>query len=309
VETMIKPLAFDLNGSHPASPRLQSAPQWIDPTTAGAWLEECRFPKQRKLRGWHVDRLAHALISGEFEPGTLVFHHVNGDAYLTDGQHRLAAIHKSGIGTTMVVSRWLGSNMERASASYFRTDQGAKRSYGDVTRCSDVSGEYGLSDFQVGQISGAGMLVEIGFTRGNTVNERLYLASPDNRVKAAAKWADTGRLYYDLLKGCDAELSKRLCKRAVMAAALVTLDDCPDLARRFWSEVAGNDGLARHSPQQALVLMLMSGRRGSPGGSGIATEARCIAKCWNAFVQGRTLGQVKVYDNTLPFQLLKTRFK
>lgn len=301
-----------LNGRNPEGMTRDTRAEMVSPDQASCWLERYPFPHQRKLREWHVQELMGALQRGEFEPGLISFHYVDGTPMLTDGQHRLSAIARSGIGTVLDVARVYNATLEEAEAAYRRIDQGNKRSPGETIAGSGLVEETGLSLFSLNLIGAAALLIHQGFgVGGRNVAERIEARNMDLRLELTRHWLDIGTDYLNLLKGGEKEVAKRMITKGCMAVGMVTLRDCPEKAEAFWNTVAQNDGLARNTPEYILARLLSANITTNRGSSSsyAAILSRQVAACWNDHFDGKNRTFVRKLDPTQPIRIKGVKLK
>lgn len=148
----------------------------ISPELAEGILETCNH-NNRTLRPNNVNAIAQAIQSGEW----VVTH--QGIAFsksgrLLDGQHRLAAIVKAGIGVEMVVVRGLSDE----AAVFFGIDIGVRRSTADQLREDRRATEVArlLSRITYGSNTSASQVLEVLNCGVREVHESLVNACPSN---------------------------------------------------------------------------------------------------------------------------------
>lgn len=108
----------------------------ITPDIAEVWLKQNTH--NREIRDQKVDKWAHAMSAGQWRlNGQTICFDPNG--ILVDGQHRLAAVVKSGVTIQSVVVR--GINME----TQITVDTHTPRSFGDVLKWRGESAPVGLA--------------------------------------------------------------------------------------------------------------------------------------------------------------------
>lgn len=102
----------------------------VTPEMAAEWLTA--NTRNRLLRKRRVDSLVHDIEAGNFTltPDAVAF---DANGTLINGQHRLAAIERSGIAQQMIVAWGL------PQAAFDATDDGLKRSLGDSLRLRGVA--------------------------------------------------------------------------------------------------------------------------------------------------------------------------
>ena len=111
------------------------APEWVEitPQLARDWLRDTNL-HNRRLNMGHVDALARDMGAGHWRPtGNSISFGIDADGreVLLDGQHRLAAISRSGVTVLFLVVR--GLPMESQAA----TDIGRHRTFADALNLAD----------------------------------------------------------------------------------------------------------------------------------------------------------------------------
>lgn len=123
-----------------ASPPVGASVQVVTPELAKEWLSPPVHVLNRTIVRNRVDYFTHLIESGQFgftgEPIQFSGWLANGTAQLRNGQHRLAAIARTGRPQTMLVVEGIDPGM----MPYL--DTGAKRSFADVLTLDGVSNSH-----------------------------------------------------------------------------------------------------------------------------------------------------------------------
>jgi hypothetical protein len=277
----------------------------VNADLAREWLSTSAFDGQRNVKWRNVEALSNRHETGDFFPGNLTMVRVQeGPWRITDGQHRLSVVAKTGIPALFTIARYIVASEDDLRRIYMRTDWSAgARSQRDAMRAHDLSGLTGLPIAQANHLASAMTMLATGFEMAH--GTRHIPLTPDQREDAALAWGEYAVLFYAAIAGADLPMSNRLCSSAIMAMGLVTIRHTGGTGEDFWRQVADNDGLAKGSPAHTLVqyLLLTAGRRPLQH-----VVARSVASCWNAHATGRRLSHIRPTDPALPIAIRGTPF-
>ena len=270
--------------------------RWLEVTPALAmrWLTHAAYERQRPVRERHVALLADAIANGEFESGRISFVRVGKQRFLVDGQHRLAAIARAGVGVSMEVGERTVATMEDVHRIYARTDRGLGRATPDVLKARGLFDDSALSRTMVLKASSACGLIITGFEPLGKANTAT--ASTDIRAAVLADWLPAAEAYAAFIAGATDALKRRLVSSPIMAVGMVTSRYAEDRAAEFWGRLAADDGLRAGEPEHTLARYLVGNPVGARGATGYA---RVAAAAWNAAYAGREWGKVVVKDEAL----------
>lgn len=272
--------------------------QSFTPAIAEKWLTDYQLPEQRERREWWVNQLADRMRKGKFRASTIKLAHVNGKAYLLDGQHRLAAVVKADGHGGLIDFNVLHVPMHSLSDAiweYIGTDDNLPRHMKDLIKVSQIAAKARLSPARLKEMAGALVLLATGFQMhriGTGGSSWDFLKDRDLKLRAILQWAGEGRAYFECMEGASTKLVQKLRQSSRLAVGLVTFRHRPVEAEQFWSRTAANDGLRKGDPCKVLVDLLLEGHEGaykSPIG-----DSRRVAVCWNAYIEGRSLDYAKV---------------
>lgn len=233
--------------------------QKVTPAIAQDWLTYNTL--NRPLSEKTVAKYAEIMRSGNWKPNgdTVAF---SVDNTLLDGQHRLAAIVKSGVTLEMIVV----NNLEK---DVFSTkDTGRKRSGADVL---GILGEQNASTV-------AAVLVKV---------VHYYAGCAHLNNVLAVDYPEALNRYPEVREICKNYQLRSLCRFAssILAAYVVCWHVDPTEAEEFFARVADGIGLNADSPERILREQLL---RMNDGGTKGRTAAMAWAiKAWNAKRQGR----------------------
>ncbi len=269
---------------------------YVTPEIAEEWLTRC-FDRQRSLRTGHVAMLARAMDRGEFEETTITFAVCGGEWHLTDGQHRLHAIIRSG------KAQWLGvlfkfvNDAQRIADAYVRTDAQLARTLSDRARAHGGAKEAQLSETQYLCLLRAVTLIMAGFQARPTEEQLAALRSAEAKIQFAEEWTKEAAEYRSLTAGATTNLGPKCWNGATMSVALVTLRHTPEKAKEFWQRVAHDDGLAAGTPEKRLVEFLLTQRMLRKERE---IDCRRVAHCWNAYVWNKNTRGIHIADAKEP---------
>lgn len=267
----------------------------IGPEEAKRYLETAEYPKQRRLKKFHVDEYAHYMREGVWKPNTVIkFNVVDDVLFLIDGQHRLAAIVETGLPQQFILVTEYVDSLDTLAHNYVWTDVGLARNNVDVTRALGLDEKFGTAAHRISKVRTAARIIRNGHrsvshcTREDVLDRRSFEMDIE-------EWGLTACRYYALFdsKHIRNGMSKYMQMPTVMSVALPTMRYAPASveAPAFWQSVFKNDGLRATSPEHALASLL---QRTSPNVEGIDEFIRKVAGCWNAYFRHEP-GHVKVY--------------
>lgn len=267
----------------------------VTPEIAQAWLAAHIFDGQRKIRPSHVSHLADQMKSGDFLPyTTLEFVFSNGQKHLTDGQHRLAAVVRSGIAQPFIVVERVAQNDDDVGMIYGLTDINLRRTISDMTSAIHLDSETGLSRTQLNELGACTIFMSLGFHRPKT--RHVHRRSLIDAIRENAEYAKS---YYEIIAGCSSHVRHALGRSATLAVAVVTYkyayEKYGERIDEFWKGAAFDDGLRtgdprKHAYEHFLSATMPTGgtRKLRRGGQVVSADdsARFVATCYNKFIQG-----------------------
>ena len=217
---------------------------------------------------------------------TLKFAIQNVTPILIDGQHRLRAIVASGVPMQFTVQLLKVANQAEIERAYSTIDSGKKRLPGD--KMGAIDKELGLRRPDCKVLNSAVGVLLLGFKPlGPADPVELHIIAKDAEgLKGEMKlWAAAMHLMLACLAKAPRSNAHLFLRASVLAVALVTLRDQPEMAIRFWTAAAFDDGLRAGQPEKALLYWLRSNVVSlSPR---LQHEAAIV--CWNKFLQGKKL--------------------
>ena len=278
--------------------RIESSDQMaVNPEMAREWLNENDFSRQRNLRPQHRDNLVREILEGRFIQGTQVhFAQYRGGKILVNGQHTLSAIEKSGRPVTLSVLVSTTESMDEVAELYSRHDNHLSRSLMDAIKARDLHNRIGLTLRQAGKVAGA-----IRFIRNDFGRLKGNIPRQDVLVEIEG-WEEEGNAFFETIAGAPNMDVSLFSKASVLSLGLTTLRHQEEKARKFWRQVAFDDGTKRGDPRKTLreFLLLTREKRGPViRGENVVTPAyiaRSVATAWNAFFSNKALTRIHVYD-------------
>ena len=281
----------------------------VTPKMAREWLRQNIFERQRNMRPHHRDNLVKEIQAERFIQGTQIhFVRCDGERFLVNGQHTLSAIEKSVIPVTLSILISDADTMEEVAELYSRHDNHLSRSILDAIRARDLHSQIGMSLDHARRVAGAVRFISSGFRRSDTNISR------EDVLAEIRDWEEEGSAFFDAIK--KGHMAQSLITKApILSMALVTLRHQEVAARKFWIQVARDDGLHRGDPRKALheFINMTRVRHGAfVRGTSVVTQAytaRAVAAAWNAFFSKKSLTRIHVYDPDREILIKGTPYK
>lgn len=256
----------------PPPPVLDIKTMLVTPEQASKWLrnnaDDNRGQRKLKIEGYARDMKAGRWhLSGD----TIKF---TSDGVLIDGQHRLEAVVKAGVGVYMVVV----FNVDRAAMGVI--DTGAARTFADSLRGLQISNRNDVAAV-VRRVSVWERGNRMGKGGDNPTHEELqerFAADPQAFVTAAARGVDCSKA--------------RICSAGAASTAFYLFSRInAEEAHQFFDKLLTGANLA---PKEAILTVrerLIRSRR--PGGRDdrldVPEQLALLIRGWNAFREKRTL--------------------
>ena len=263
----------------------------VTPELAREILATMEYGRQRRIRTDHVMLLARELARGTFKPCTIEINTLGDRKYLIDGYHRLHAIIEAGIGSELIMIERRVDSMDQVDSNYAIIDTGLVRTGVDRAKAHDLAGRFGLNQRITTSLGGAVAVIAGDFDFDpNDPRVRDVVRSDNVRISTMEHWLPEMHRFtrlLDTLKDPNSQRNRRKFRAAgALAIILVTLRYRTETAEKFWSAVIENDGLRREQPERVLADFLET----TPVNQvGQRLFVRSIARCWNAFMEGKTL--------------------
>lgn len=276
----------------------------VTPDLADQIIADMRYEGQRRLDLAHVAELAAALLRGAMAAGSqIAFVRYKGKLYLINGQHRIHAVSRSRRPLEFQVLIVDCASEADIARHYFTFDRMAKhRSDGDVLASQRVASRYGISATMAKAVWAALPLIQHRFDRLEALQDPNR-RDDDLRLFQAEPWWSLAAEMQEILAVAPNHVRKRLVSSQGVSVSLVLLKHQPVAARAFLGGIAADDGLRRTDPRKALLIDL--GRRRWVNGT--LDGCLILSYAWNAYVEGRSIGHLKVVENAR-FRLAGTPF-
>lgn len=246
----------------------------VNPELARVWLD--RNAANRNLRAGHVSKIARSMALGEFAfVGDPI--RIAKSGRLLDGQHRLAAVEKSGTTQVMLVI----TGLEEDTQQYM--DIGKIRSAADAIKLAFPDKKY--TD-KWGSI--ARLLIK--WDAGDLPSNILAPSSPeiiafidDNEAELERAVNASVAVRRGLQEGSGAA-----CGAAFYLAEKVDAT----LAHDFWRRLATGAGIEQGEPVYVLREALL--RRRKDQRWTVVEEVAAYVRCWNLTRQGKSLNRLQL---------------
>ena len=288
---------------------IRTSEQTITPERAARLLQHCAYPLQRKLWNGHVQYLATAMRHREFYPSPIHVCALSSDpdnAFLVDGQHRLAAIVECGIPQKVFLIESEVDTEQELGRLYASIDRGRARGNREVIR-PIIGDEAPSSDVAI--VSSAALFAESGFTNRRTNTVGYDLKSPFARVEKYRQWEDEYEMIKDSLSGASKSTYVAFKRVPLLSVFLVTGRYQCLRTKELLEQIAANDGLKKLSPAWQMVNTILPRKVYSNEG-GWPDYARQVASVWNAHYRGdEQLARVQTRAPHLGMLLLGTPYK
>lgn len=276
------------DGRMQASQGLVSYAVDVTPLVAQKLLE-LNFDHNRKLRKANVSDFAVLIENGEFFPGSQVRIGSHKGYYtLLDGQHRLTAIAQTGCPQPMVITVVDIQTATGVREDYARLDtNGQRRTMGDALFSLDAQDSI---VFEHSKLTALGSAVRL-LLGGNTLSSQSLKKVPK---MAIYRWIKKNNEPISALRECVGTgmvgTTRGIIKSPVLSVALATFECAPrDKAVGFWRQVVEDDGLGKSDPRKKLHEFLA---RPMSGGKASLVAQAVTARCWNAYVSGKSMGNL-----------------
>lgn len=253
----------------------------VDPEKARAWLQ--KNAKNRKIRYWHVDRLAKVMLDGKWSLNgqTISF---SSDGTLLDGQHRLLAVVQSGVTIQTVVS--FGVDDPNAFKTYDATM--LKRGV------EQIAGMMGIENKNLATAISRRLL-----HWDKTENKKLFTLMNESYTRLEADEildyiVINNNEIQSMIKDMSKSLPARRCKaRSAFIAALIICNRKDEVASLVFNEgIITGANLPVNSPIHLLRDRLID----PPSKRGMGWENEVMAltiKAWNKHLIGKPLKHLR----------------
>lgn len=294
----------------PTLPSVSTGAMTVGPDVARLWLAQHHYAGQRRLAEARVRLYQAEMTRGLWRLSDLRFARLpDGQMFLMNGYTRLQAVLGSGQEQPFTLTVVDVSSMSEVAAEYATLDAHRVRQTKDLLRGYDLEGALGFPISDQDRVARTAGIVASGFARSGSLR---FARTIQFRLAYLLEWAPTARTLFEAIHTGHAPdmVALRIHNAPIFAVALVTARFEPEKAQKFWGSVSANDGLRRGQPdwilRDFLARLSTSTVREYP-----AMERR-VAACWNAFMEGRTMGFVAAHPNAdgdwAPIKLIGTPY-
>lgn len=259
----------------------------VSPAMARHMRDSMHFERQRPISEGNVKRLAGEMAAGWFLPGTPIFICVlpDGRQQIVNGNHTLEAVAASGVTIPLTMIRKRVRNMEDVARCYATFDIQKMRTWRDTLQASGMGETIPLAD----KVMAALGVIMAGFT----YSKADYLANQSRhaRLQVLPDYQRAAHVIGEAVQGAPKMGARMIQRASFLAVALYTAKYQPSMATEFWGGFAKDDGLRSTDPRKMLFRWGAS----NPSGQSNKRPIECIAAAlaWNAFFQGKDVGQLK----------------
>ena len=291
---------------------IKSAFVKITPELAQHWIATRGYYGQRDLKPKRVNLLADAMRDGSFMPtNQITFVLKDGTYELTNGNHTLHAIVKSGMPQELNVVEILGLTADSTSQMYVNTDTHTGRGPSDYVRPYRLQEETGLSKNQLNQLGSAVKLIRAGFRRDSTYQVRV---PAELYLDGIREYAPFAKAFLQVATDIPSEMHSAVFRAATYGVALITFRYSVEvydrtLIENFWRGVVTGLDLHNGDPRYVAYrhLLLVAMKNGETTGTrkrrkmSVEQSTRVIAHCFNKHVLGLPLsiGRAPAADSPL----------
>lgn len=280
----------------------------VTPSIASDWLSNFNYKHQRKIRPLHVNSLARMMENGCFRQKTQInFMKLGSDFYLTNGQHTLSAIVKSGVFQNLCVIVSNAKTMCDIADDFARHDTHLTRQLSDSLHAHELDVEIGVTKTDLQFISAASLY--LSFLKGESNRSSIRSYTNDEKLVIVRKYGYLGR---DALSFFVGNTQKTYLTRKTTLAVVMACKEATENAGDFWTALANDDGLRANDPRKTLLEWLkLKMTAGSSWGAVNSKKqtandhelVKGIASAWNAWVEGRQLKCIKINFDSATVEL------
>lgn len=289
--------------------------QVVTPAEARHMLDTMKYTNQRPVRWSKVEDYANEILSGTFRELTQIFIAVyHGQYVILDGQHRLNAVVKADKSYLFAIVQKEVNSEDEMSHIYSTTDQGLRRTAGDVYGAHALGQEFGLGKTMLDAF-GAGIKFMVNGCQTMNAVIRYDTVIPYMRI-----YAQFLQRYQDITtEAAPAQSMYAQCKRSsTIAIALLSLRFStpkaeqagkPNAVHDFWLGTLKDDGLHQGDPRKAanqhLTLTRTTASRTAQQRYIVSQSysVRYLGSCLNAYIKGESLRYAKVFDESAPLNI------
>ena len=273
----------------------------LSPGQAGEFLRY-RYMHDRPLRQWYVDALVKEMREGRFQfTAEVHIAYVNGQPNMINGKHTCNAIVKFGKPVRVTLRKTYTSEPGQIAALYaLGHDNQLRRLFSDQMGAYGLGEETGLTRNQLDALASALRAMRYGFRIDHQGRNEASSIAPVDMMKIVREWAVYMRDFDKIIMPCPPALLRTVHSKSVLAIGLITVRYQRRKAQEFWSAIARPDELKYVDPRaqaRQVIDRVPNLRRANIE---IGRVPGKIARCWNAFMSGRTLEVVQPFPDGAP---------
>jgi hypothetical protein len=288
----------------------------VDKILAKYWLENHYYDKQRAIRPGKVSQWSKIMKDGKWNPGSsMTVALYEGQCFHVNGYHRLHGVIDSNTVQWFALLTIEVSSEEELAELYSTQDRGLSRTVRDAYNAYNLAETMEMGGADLSRVGAALKYIYNGFLAHRTGN------IPDYEVLSLFDFyhgaIDT---YMSILGEGQPDEVKAMKRQPVMAVGVASIHHATGVygevtIQKFWEALATNDGLRIGDPAKlAHTHMMKFGMKGSGQAYAKKTtspnyQARYIASCFNAAIEGRTLKRTSVTHPTAPIVIKGTPWK
>jgi len=271
---------------------------YVSPETAREWLSNFNYEHQRNIRPSHVANLRKEIESGRFRQKTQInFCVMDGNYFLTNGQHTLSAIAGAGFGVVLSVIVLAVTEKHEIADDFSRHDTHLTRQMADSLVAHEIDKHFGITRTEMNIVSAS--CLHYGYMTGEVLTSARSGLSNDEKLNITLKHGSLAVRCVHLL--CCAGEHSYLTRKTTVASCMIAMNSCPSICDEFFGGIAKDDGLKQGDPRKTILNVFLNTRAGGVSGQKVMKErksdhefVKMIACAWNAFIGHRSLSLIRV---------------
>lgn len=262
------------------------------------------YERQRPVKKTQIRNLVNIMKSGHWvENHPITFCRIGKQYKLVNGQHRLRAVVESGQTHHFSIVILKAGNEDELHQIYCSFDvNNSKRSNADLLKSADFYEKFDINKGVGDKSISAAVLAETNLKRLHYTQEGS-VRDTAAKLAIAHKWVEQIRQYQNAVELADKQLKGKMLCDGVFSVALQTYKWQPELAHKFWIELAKDDGLSRNDPRKVLAIAL---RNRSFSVKAKIQPERLTVTAWNAFFNKKNLPSGIKVNTDKPLRFLGT---
>lgn len=288
--------------------------QTVTPEIAQMWLKSMPYQHQRNVNQGFVNQYSELMTFGKWQaaaPDPIVIVRNGASSMCVNGQHRLHAIVKSGTSQIFLIAEYESSDISNIDKMYTIIDRGRSRDTTAAYRAIQLATMIGISERHLNVTASAVKFINGNFTRKNDTRKIFVLDMAENILFYGAD----ARHFFSLIYYGPKEMRDPIRRLSALSVALATIHYSAseygmDRVNDFWAGVAFDDGLSRGDPRKTahdhlLTTCITNVRTGFKSVTPMY-QARYVAKCFNAWIEQRSVTKVVPDGDTTPIVIAGT---